>query len=77
MLRFAVAAIILAGVIVTAHPASTDALAATAGGLAQATAARQPANSAPALSRSSNTSEESLGKTERSNEFVPVGAGWG
>jgi hypothetical protein len=64
MLRFTLSAVVLLGVLATAHPILADPLAATASDRAQAAAAvlEQPALSAPASSRSSE---------------APAGFGWG
>jgi hypothetical protein len=75
MLRFALSAVALAGVLAVAQPVSADPLAATASDHAQAAAAtiEQPASPAPAWSSSDApaTSAE-LGKNN-----APAGFGWG
>jgi hypothetical protein len=76
MLRFTLTAVVLAAAVATVHPASTDPLAATASYRDQAQVAGQPVAPAPALSRSSDSDGSAL-KAGRSNEFIPVGIGWG
>jgi hypothetical protein len=76
MLRFALPAVALVGVLAMAQPVFADPLAATASDHAEAAAAaiEQPASPAPAWSSSSDAPATSarLGKN-----IAPAGFGWG
>jgi hypothetical protein len=75
MLRFALTAVILAAALATVHPDSTEPRAGAMDGRAQATASEQPTAAALGLSQAAPAG--SGAKVERSNEFIPVGIGWG
>jgi hypothetical protein len=74
MLRFALSAVALVGVLVMTQPVFADPLAATASDHAQAAAAaiEQPASPAPAWSSSDAPASARLGRN-----IAPAGFGWG
>jgi hypothetical protein len=76
MLRFALSAVALVGVLAVAQPVFADPLTATASDHAQAAAAaiEQPASPAPAWSSSSDAPAASVGLGKNN---APAGFGWG
>jgi hypothetical protein len=77
MLRFALSAIALAGVLATAHPAFADPLAATPCDHAEVAAAGAERTAAPQPARPSSTDAKAPANTGIGKDVVPVGFGWG
>jgi hypothetical protein len=78
MFRFAFSAVVLAGVLATAHPVFADTFTATASDHVQvaAPAAEQAAPLAPARSSSSDAPAPASASAEGGKD-IPVGFGWG
>jgi hypothetical protein len=77
MLRFALSAVALAGVLATAYPAFADPLAAAPCDHAEVAAPGPEQTAAPPPARPSPTDAKAPANTGLGKDIVPVGFGWG